>query len=504
MLVLHQINSSRWYFFVRHNFKKNNMKHMKLTKFIIATVLLLIVHHMSYGQELSKQVTDFIAVQDSIVVIKNITLIDGTGGTVKYNQDILLRNNTIAAIGTTGDITFPENTHIIDASGKTLIPGMIMMHEHLFHAKPFFGMFKAVHMTNTFPQLYLAGGVTTMRTAGSIEANTDLNIKNLIDQGKRLGPKIDVSTPHIEREGLGEFIPQLQSLYGNENIENWLNYWFDKGITSVKLYNNLTKEDLREIVKVSHARNIKVTGHLCSITYQEAAELGIDNLEHSFMASTDFVVNKQENECVFGEKTLRELNENDPKLIELMQFLINKNVTLTYTPNVFEPFTDREVIPGGGDVALAPYLLEQMQTIYNQSINSGRDSLALISFKKEMKRVMKFHSIGGKITVGTDPTGSGKTIAGYSNQRLIELLIETGFGIEEAIKLATLNGAEYLGIENETGTIEVGKAADLILINGDLSKDVSNIRKMEIIFKDGIGFDSKKIFDSVKGKVGLY
>jgi imidazolonepropionase-like amidohydrolase len=303
---------------------------------------------------------------------------------------------------------------------------------------------------------------------------------------------------------VGDYIAQLQSLYGGENIENWLNYWFDKGVTSVKVYNNFTKDDLREIIKVAHARNIKVTGHLCSMTYQEAAEMGIDNLEHSFMAATDFVPNKKENECQYGDLSVAEFNEDHPKLIALMQFLIDKNVTLTYTPNVFEPFTDREVIPGGGAVALAPYLLEQMQKKYNQSINTAIDSLDLIAFKKEMKRVMKFHSMGGKITVGTDPTGTGKTIAGYANQRLIELLIETGFSIEEAIKLATLNGAEYLGIANETGTIEVGKEADLILINGDLSKDISNIRKMEIVFKDGIGFDSRKIFDSVKGRIGLH
>lgn len=478
---------------------------MTQTKLILLTLILLIVHQINFGQELSKQVTDFIEVQDSIVVIKNVTLIDGTGSAVKFKQDILVQNKRIAAIGKTGKLKAPKNVRVIDATGKTVIPGFIMMHEHLFYAKPFFGMYKAVHMTNTFPQLYLAGGVTTMRTAGSIEASTDLNIKNSIEQGKRLGPTIDVSTPHIEREGrVGDYIAQLQSLYGGENIENWLNYWFDKGITSVKVYNNFTKDDLREIIRVSHGRNIKVTGHLCSITYQEAAEMGIDNLEHSFMASTDFVPNKKENECHYGDLSLAQLDVDDPKLIELMQFLIKKNVALTYTPNVFEPFTDREVIPGGGDVALAPYLLEQMQNIYDQSIKTETDSLDLIAFKKEMKRVMKFHSMGGKIIVGTDPTGSGKTVAGYANQRLIELLIETGFTIEEAIKLATLNGAVYLGIEKETGTIEVGKEADLILINGDLLKDISNIRKMEIVFKKGIGFDSKKIFDSVKGRIGLH
>jgi len=474
---------------------------MKETKLILLTIMLLMFHQINYGQELSKQVTDFVEIQDSIVAIKNVTIIDGTGGVIKYNQDILFDNNNISAIANTGEIIIPEKAKIISGTGKTIIPGLIMLHEHLFYAKPYNRNYKGTHMTNTFPKMYLAGGVTTMRTAGSLEANADLNIKNLIDKGSLVGPKMDVSTPHVERLG---FIPQLQSLYGDESIENWLNYWFDKGITSVKVYNNITKNDLKEIIKVSHARNIKVTGHICSITYREAAEMGIDNLEHSFMASTDFVANKPENECVYAQSSLDELNENDPKLIKLMQFLIDKNVTLTYTPTVFEPFTDREVIPGGGSVALAPYLLEQMQTSYNQSINTKRDSLELKSFKKEMKRVLKFHSMGGKITVGTDPTGSGKTIAGYSNQRLIELLIETGFSIEEAVKIATLNGAEYLGIENETGTLEVGKEADLVLINGDLTKDISNIRKMELVFKNGIGYDSKKIFDSVKGMVGLY
>ncbi len=474
---------------------------MKKNQFVFLSILVLMFCQISVGQELSKQVTNYVEIQDPIVAIKNVTLIDGTGGAVKYNQDILLRNNSIAAIGNTGNISLPKNVRIIDGTGKTVIPGLIMLHEHLFYAKPFSGKYKGTHMTNTFPQLYLAGGVTTMRTAGSIEANSDLNVKNLIDNGQMVGPSMDVSTPHVERLG---FIPQLQSLYGDESIDNWLNYWFDKGITSVKVYNHITKEDLKEIIKVSHKKGIKVTGHLCSITYREAAEMGIDNLEHSFMASTDFADGKQENECVYGESSLNQLDENDPKLIALMQFLIDKNVTLTYTPTVFEPFTNREVIPGGGNDALGSHLLEQMQTTYDRMINTERDAESLKSFQKEMKRVMKFHAMGGKITVGTDPTGNGKTIAGYANQRLIELLVETGFSIEEAIKLATLNGAEYLDIEAKTGTIEVGKEADLILLDGDLSKDISNIRNMELVFKNGVGFDSKKIFDSVKGKIGLY
>ncbi|OZA62100.1 MAG: hypothetical protein B7X75_00645 [Sphingobacteriales bacterium 39-40-5] len=470
--------------------------------FITLLSVLLLSLCETYGQQFSDAVTKFIEIQAPVIALKNVTIIDGTGGPTRTNQDIVITGDRITAIGNLGLVKIPPTAKIIDGNGKTVVPGFVMLHEHLFYAKPFEGAYKAVHMTNTFPKMYLAGGVTTMRTAGSIEANTDLNIKNLINEGKMVGPNIDVSTPHIQREGS---IPQIQSLYGNESIENWINYWADKGVTSVKAYNNITKDDLKRIIKAAHARNMKVTGHLCSITYREAADLGIDNLEHGFAASSDFIPGKKENECDNSKiaQSLLNLDDNNPELKKLMEHLIKKNVTITYTPTVFDPFKGREVIPGGGDVAMAPFLLKQIQGIYNYLANSSSDSISYKSFKNDMRRIKQFHSMGGKVVVGTDPTGAGRTIAGYSNQRLIELLIETGFKIEEAIKISTLNGANYLDMAKETGSIEVGKKADLILINGNLSKDISKIRNMEIIFKSGVGFNSNKIFESVKGKLGL-
>lgn len=468
------------------------------------SIILLLMLELSltqvFAQQFSEGVTKFIEIQAPVIAIKNTTLIDGTGGPIKTNQDIIITGDRITSIGNTGKIKIPATAKLIDGSGKTVVPGFIMLHEHLFYGKPFEGGYKGVHMTNTFPKMYLAGGVTTMRTAGSIEANADLNIKNLVDQGKMIGPNIDVSTPHIEREG---FIPQLQSLYGNESIDNWINYWADKGITSVKVYNNITKDDLAKITKAAHARNLKVTGHLCSITYREAADLGIDNLEHGFAAASDFIPDKKEDECSNDkiDQSLLNLDDNDARLKKLMEHLIKKNVTITYTPTVFEPFKGREVIPGGGDVAMAPFLLEQLKNIYNTY--TPFDSIVSLGFKNDMRRVKQFHAMGGKVVVGTDPTGAGRTIAGYSNQRLIELLIEAGFKIEEAIKIATLNGAIYLDIAKQNGSVEVGKKADMILINGNLAKDVSAIRKMEIVFKNGVGFSSGKIFESVKGKLGL-
>ena len=474
------------------------MNFIKQTLF--AAIVLIVIHQKINAQIFSASVKQFIEVQDSVVAITHVKIIDGTGQPSLNDQDIVLVKSRIKTIGPSGKISIPANAKIIDGTGKTIIPGLIMLHEHLFYAKPFESDYKAVHMTYTFPKMYLAGGVTTMRTAGSIEANADLNVKNLIIQGKMAGPKMDVSTPHIEREG---FIPQIQSLYGNESPERMVNYWVDKGVSSVKVYNNITKDDLDRIIKAAHARHIKVTGHLCSITYREAADLGIDNLEHGFMASADFIKDKKENECDNGKirQSLSDLDDNSPALRDLMQYLIKKNVTLTYTPTVFEPYTNREVVPGGGIVALAPFLKEQIQGIYDAAVH--KDSVRTRLFVKEMKRIKQFYAMGGKLVVGTDPTGAGRTIAGYSNQRMIELLAETGFSITEAIKISTLNGAVYLGIASETGTVEAGKKADLVLIDGDPEKNVSDIRKMEIVFKEGIGFSSKKIFDSVKGKLGL-
>lgn len=173
---------------------------MKKNHLIYLVLLLFTFHHLSYGQNFSKQVNDFIAIQDSIVIIKNVTLIDGSGGPTKYNQDILFINNQITAIGNTGKISIPKNAKIIDGIGKTVIPGLIMMHEHLFYAKTVEGKRLSSAMPNTFPQMYLAGGVTTMRTAGSNQGTVDLNVKNLITKGTLIGPTIDITTPLISKE----------------------------------------------------------------------------------------------------------------------------------------------------------------------------------------------------------------------------------------------------------------------------------------------------------------
>lgn len=313
------------------------------------------------AQEFTPQVKAFIAVDTSNIAITNVTVIDGTGGEIKEGQTIVISKGLIQDVGNAISVVIPKNSLIINGTGKTVIPGLVMLHEHLFYSKPFENWFSVGQMTFTFPRLYLAGGVTSMRTGGSIQPQTDLNVKKWIEEGKMTGPKMDVTGPFIEREGYD--IPELGFIKGTAEVAKLVNYWADKGVTSFKVYNHITKEDLRICVAEAHKRGLKVTGHLCSLTYEEASNIGIDNLEHGFMASSDLIDNKIEDMCdpFKARKSLMNTKVDDPKMEVLMDLLIKNNTTITTTPVVFEPYTGYEVVPGGGLKALIPQLQEDLQ-----------------------------------------------------------------------------------------------------------------------------------------------
>jgi len=468
---------------------------------ICLSLSLILSSVQTHSQQLSSAVKQFVSINTDTVALIHATIIDGTGAPAKNDQAIIIIKGRISKTGNAKNITIPASAKILDCTGKTIIPGMVMMHEHLFYGESLPPYYLGVEMPISFPRLYLAGGATTIRTAGSVEGQTDLNIKKAIDKGQMPGPDIDVTAPYIEREFLP--IPEVQFIKSSEEAAEEVNYWIARGCTSFKVYMDITKDDLKVVVTLAHQHNLKVTGHLCSLTYREAAELGIDNLEHGFIPSSDFVTGKKENVCAFGSVTpsLKNLDVNSQAMKDLMKFLIEKKVTITSTLPVFEPNTGREMIPGGGDAALAPQIKEAVEKNYNVA---GNDSSDAALFKKEMTWEKQFVEMGGKLMAGVDPTGAGRTIPGYADRHVLELLVEAGFSLPMAVKICSLNAAEYLGRDKEIGSIEEGKRADLVLIDGDIQKDIHAVRNTEIVFRNGIGYDSKKLFESVKGMVGLH
>ncbi|UPL47754.1 amidohydrolase family protein [Hymenobacter sublimis] len=468
---------------------------------LLGAWLLLAATMPGRAQQFTPQVREFIKVSSPSIALVDAKVIDGTGSPARLHQTVLVQGGRIVQVGPVKKVKVPVDAQVINCAGKTLIPGLVMLHEHLYYTMPAGGYFNIAQMPYSFPRLYLAGGATTIRTAGSIEPQTDLAIQRMIREGKLIGPEMDVTAPYMEEPGLD--IPALNTINGPDDAAASTVFWANKGCTSFKMYMHATRADLAAVVREAHARHLKVTGHLCSITYREAAELGIDNLEHGFMASTDFVPNKAVDVADYpaGRQSLLQLPVNSLAMQDLIRLLVSKKVTLTSTLPVFEPYTNREVVLGGGLEALIPQLQERETATWQQ--NQRRDTASVRLFKKEMAWEKQFYDAGGLLVAGTDPTGAGRTIAGYANRRQLELLVEAGFTAVEAIKISTLNGARYLNRDKEIGTIEAGKQADLVLLSGDPEQDIQQVRRMEIVFKKGVGFDSGKLLESMKGKVGL-
>ena len=472
-------------------------------KKICLSFLLILITTITWSQKFSSAVQQFIRYSQDTIALIHVNIIDGSGGPAKADQTVLVIQGRFAAISgnINGRIPMPLGTRvIIDCSGKTIIPGMVMMHEHMFYGESQPPFYIGQAMPLSFPKLYLAGGATTIRTTGTVEPQTDLNIRKWIGEGKMTGPDMDVTTPYIEREGIP--IPEMLFVKNTAEAERETAYWIDMGCTSVKAYMDITRADLDTVIAVAHKKNVKVTGHLCSITFREAATAGIDNLEHGFMVSTDFAPLKESDKCTSGTSSLLKMDVNDPAMKDLISYLVQKNVAITSTLPVFEPYTGREIIPGGGDSALLPQIREKLEKQYH--LMERKDSGSAALFRKEMAWEKMFVDMGGRLMAGIDPTGAGRVIPGYADRHVLELLVEAGFSFPLAVKICSLNAAEYMGRDKEIGSISVGKRADFVIMNGNPEKDIRSVRNTELVFKNGIGFDSKKIFESVKGKVGMY
>lgn len=463
-------------------------------------LLSLLAAPASRGQSLSPDFKSFVSVDAPVVALTHVRVVDGTGAPAREDQTIVISGGKVQAVGAASVV--PAGAKVMDLSGYTVLPGLVGMHDHLFY--PQGGGFFA-ELGFSFPRLYLACGVTTIRTTGSIEPYTDLEIKKLIDAGKALGPKMHVTGPYLE--GVGAFTPQMHVLTGPEDARRTVAFWADHGATSFKAYMNITRAELSAAVAEAHARKVKVTGHLCSVTWREAAAIGIDDLEHGPMyTDTGFAAGKKPDACPPTRATFdvtSTIDTNGPGVRELIGDLVKHRVAVTSTLPVFEllvpgrPPLDPRVLAAMTPDARVNYLSRRVAS------GAGTPPNWAALLKKEMEFEHAFAKAGGTLLAGCDPTGIGGTLAGFGDQREVELLVEAGFTPVEAIRIQTENGARFLGESDRIGTIAPGKQADLVVIKGDPSKAIADIEKVETVFKDGIGYDSAKLLESVRGLVGL-
>ena len=484
-----------------------------MRKVSILTFCFLVLPALCMAQappKLAPEVRAFVKEDAAVMALMHVRVIDGTGAAPRADQTLVIRDGKIAALGDAASTKVPEGAKILDLSGRTAIPGLVGMHDHLFYPMGD-GVFG--EMAYSFPRLYLAGGVTTIRTTGSLEPYTDLELKKQIDAGQIPGPKMHVTGPYLE--GPGSFAVQLHQLTGPDDATKTANYWMDEGVDNFKAYMFITPAELSAAIAAAHKRGIKVTGHLCSVGFREAASLGIDDLEHGLLVDTEFFPGKKPGECPVDQADdmafYAKLDVNSAPVHEMILDLVRHHVALTSTLPVFEvevparPAVQRRVLDALTPGAQSQFLANKVRmadTARLQRIYKTDVSPMIAAFKNEMEFEHEFAKAGGLLLAGLDPTGIGGVVAGFGDQREVELLTEAGFIPLEAIRIATYNGAQYLGDDGRVGTIAPGKQADLVVVKGDPSQKIQDIENVEIVFKDGVGYDSAKLIESVREVVG--
>jgi imidazolonepropionase-like amidohydrolase len=460
------------------------------------------------AQTLSPQVRAFVKVDAPVVALTHVRVIDGTGAAAREDQTVVISKGKIESVSDAASAGVPKDAQVLDLHGYSVIPGLVGMHDHIFYpmGNGVFG-----EMAFSFPRLYLAGGATTIRTTGTLEPYTDLELKKQIDKGETPGPKMHVTGPYLE--GPGSWSVQMHQLTGPDDATKTVNFWLDQGVDNFKAYMFITPAELSAAVAAAHKRGAKVTGHLCSIGFREAASIGIDDLEHGLVVDTEFFPWKKPGECPdnLDYEFISKLDVQSGPVHETILDLVQHHVAVTSTLPVFEmgvpgrPTMQPRILNALSPDARSAVLNNKVRASDVSSIRQRYHSETSpwpAAFKKEMEFEHAFAQAGGLLLAGLDPTGMGGVIAGFGDQREVELLVEAGFTPVEAIHIATANGAQFLGALDQIGTIAAGKQADLVVIKGDPSKKIEDIENVETVFKDGIGYDSAKLIESVRGVVG--
>jgi hypothetical protein len=456
----------------------------------------------------------YLSIRSASVALRHVAVVDGTGEAARTDQTVLIADGRITAVGPAATTTIPAGAEPHDYPGYTVLPGLVGMHDHLFYTASRDAQrnspaglepgFVVNEIPFSAPRLYLAAGVTTLRTTGSLEPYTDLKVRSRIEAGAMPGPHMDLTAPYLE--GRGTIFAQMHELSGPEEAEKFVGYWASAGMTSFKAYMYLTRAELTAAVAAVHRRGLRITGHLCAVSWPEAIAAGIDDLEHGpIYTDTEFVIGRQPDECPAGKAlgaSWAQRTVSDPEVAALIHSLIEHHVAVTSTLPVFEltvpgrPTMQRRVLDSMSVAARDSYLTFRAQL-------DPKDTTPAKLFRLEMDFERAFAAAGGLLLAGPDPTGAGGVLPGFGDQREIELLVEAGFTPLQAIEIGTRNGARFLGRDHDIGTIAAGKRADLILVHGDPAAHIEDLENVEVVFKDGQGYDPGRLIDAVRGQVGI-
>ena len=446
---------------------------------------------------LSDAVREFVEVGEPTVALTGVQVVDGTGSPAASGQTILIQDGRIAAVGPDAAVDVPDGARVLALAGHTVVPGFVGLHDHTFYMT----RGRRVQLNVSAPRLYLASGVTTIRTTGAFSPYSELNLKRSIQEGQEIGPRMYITGPYLSGAGA---MSQMFQVSTPEDARRVVAYWADEGVDWFKAYTRIGDEELAAAIDEAHRRGVRVTGHLCSVSFREAVALGIDNIEHGFFTNSDYVPDKQPGICPPGvRQSLLEVDIEGEEVAATIREMVEQGVAMTSTLPVYElaipnrPPLEQRVLEMLAPGARDEYLQSRAEV-------ASRDDAPMAElFPKAQAFERLFVEAGGLLAAGVDPTGMGGALPGYGDQRNYELLLESGFTPEQVIRIMSLNGARVLGEDERFGSIEPGKLADLVVIDGDPVRREAEIRNVTLVFKEGVGYDAPALAESVRGLVGL-
>ncbi len=462
----------------------------------VATAILAFLSAAPLGAQERPAITDalrpHVAVDDAVWALVGVRLVDGTGTPARDDQTVVVRGARIEAVGPRATTAVPDGARVLELPGHTVLPGLVQLHEHTY-----LGGAGPVVQMDLSAALMLAMGVTHAMTAGSQLPEQELAMKSAVDSGALPGPRLHVTGPYISgTPALQTFARATTPTDARAVVEDWA----ARGATWFKVHNG-PAEILAAVIEAAHARGLRVSGHLCSVTFGDAAEMGIDALQHGFITDSEHVPGRVPGLCPRGNQVAQaDVDVAGPAVQASIRRIADSGAAVVSTLAVYETF-----VPGRA--RLDPRALEMFAPTPRTAIEAAHAGLASSGFtvperllRKMMEWERDFVAAGGLLAAGSDPWGTGLA-PGYGNLRNFELLVEAGFASEEAVRILTLNGARLMGVDAWTGSVEAGKVADLVVVRGDPAADPSRIYGTTLVALGGLGFDAESLRGMVRGRL---
>lgn len=455
---------------------------------------------------------------ENLVVLEGATLIDGTGSAPLPNAVIVMDGDRIARVGQVGDFVYLSDARVIPMEGRFIIPGLIDVHTHI-----------QTPIHKEVMQMLLAYGITTVRVPGG----TDIGVqaRGMVARGELLGPRLFTGGRLIDGKGSDNFVA-----LNEEEVREEVRRQHQNGVNLIKLYGLLPPDLTANAIDEAHKLDLPVVGHVSRTSWREAAERGIDGLTHGAPVEEligishrqaqakrhdislpefeeeyrgwKFMLSMREDDTTRTGQRIRDMIDiNGPEVASFVQVLLKNNVLVDPTLVTDESLTHADEVervlshldPHRTPASVTEFLWGEDWESGHRIVQGEFGDLLLSMkplFNLNKELTLKFHKAGIVLGAGSD-VGMPWMTPGASLHRELELLVESGIPVKDVLQIATRNGSQFVYQQDDIGTIEPGKLADLVVLTANPLEDIRNTRKIETVIKAGKQYDPDALFEAL-------